>query len=70
MEHPPDFIHESHLTYGVLIEDPLDLLEVPLDSLLKPLLIHYKNYDIARAMSSSRPDPELGHCPGWGYLNI
>ena len=29
-----------------------------------------KNCDIARAMSSSRADPVLGHCPGWGYLNI
>ena len=28
-----------------------------------------ENYDIARAMSSSRADPVLGHCPGWGYLN-
>ena len=30
MGHPLDFIHESHLTYRVLIEVPLDLLEVPL----------------------------------------
>ena len=30
----------------------------------------YENYDIALAMSSSRADPVLGHCPGWGYLNI
>ena len=30
----------------------------------------YENYDIAIAMSSSRADPVLGHCPGWGYLNI
>ena len=29
-----------------------------------------ENYDIAIAMSSSRADPVLGHCPGWGYLNI
>ena len=29
-----------------------------------------ENYDIALAMSSSRADPVLGHCPGWGYLNI
>ena len=28
------------------------------------------NYDIANAMSFSRADPVLGHCPGWGYLNI
>ena len=32
--------------------------------------IHYENYDIARAMSSSCADPVLGHCPNWGYLNI
>ena len=31
--------------------------------------ILYENYDIALAMSSSRADPVLGHCPGWGYLN-
>ena len=30
----------------------------------------YLLYDIATAMSSSRADPVLGHCPGWGYLNI
>ena len=30
----------------------------------------YENYDIAIAMSSSRADSVLGHCPGWGYLNI
>ena len=30
----------------------------------------YENYDIANAMSSSRADPVLGHCTGWGYLNI
>ena len=30
----------------------------------------YENYDIALAMSFSRADPVLGHCPGWGYLNI
>ena len=30
----------------------------------------YKKYDIALAMSSSYADPVLGHCPGWGYLNI
>ena len=29
-----------------------------------------ENYDIAIAMSSSCADPELGHCPGWGYLSI
>ena len=29
-----------------------------------------ENYDIALAMSSSRADPVLGHCPSWGYLNI
>ena len=29
----------------------------------------YENYDIAIATSSSRADPVLGHCPGWGYLN-
>ena len=29
-----------------------------------------ENYDIAIAMSSSRADPVLGHCPGRGYLNI
>ena len=29
-----------------------------------------ENYDIAIAMSSSRADSVLGHCPGWGYLNI
>ena len=28
---------------------------------------YYENYDIASAMSSSRADPVLGHCPGWGY---
>ena len=28
-----------------------------------------ENYDIAIAMSS-RADPVLAHCPGWGYLNI
>ena len=28
----------------------------------------YENYDIARAMSSSRADPVLGHCPNWGTL--
>ena len=27
-------------------------------------------YDIALAMSSSRADPVLGHCPSWGYLDI
>ena len=32
--------------------------------------IFNENYDIAIAMSSSRADPVLGHCPGWGYLNI
>ena len=32
--------------------------------------MHYENYDIACAMSSSRADPVLSHCPGWGYLNI
>ena len=30
----------------------------------------YENYDIAIAMSSSRADSVLGHCPGWVYLNI
>ena len=34
------------------------------------VLFYYENYDIALAMSSSRADPVLGHCPGWGYLNI
>ena len=34
------------------------------------LLYINENYDIALAMSSSRADPVLGHCPGWGYLNI
>ena len=34
-----------------------------------PLYV-YENYDIAYAMSSSRADPVLGHCPNWGYLNI
>ena len=29
-----------------------------------------ENYDITRAMSSSRADPVLGHCPDWGYLDI
>ena len=29
----------------------------------------YENYDIAIAMSSSRADPVLGHCPGWVYLD-
>ena len=29
-----------------------------------------ENYDITLAMSSSHADPVLGHCPGWGYLNI
>ena len=33
-------------------------------------IIKNENYDIANAMSSSRADPVLGHCPGWGYLNI
>ena len=33
-------------------------------------LILYENYNIALAMSSSRADPVLGHCTGWGYLNI
>ena len=33
-------------------------------------IIVNENYDIAIAMSSSRADPVLGHCPGWGYLNI
>ena len=33
-------------------------------------LLFNENYDIARAMSSSRADPVLGHCPNWGYLNI
>ena len=32
--------------------------------------ILHENYDIACAMSSSRADPVLGHCPNWGYLNI
>ena len=32
--------------------------------------IDHENYDIARAMSSSRADPVLGHCPNWGCLNI
>ena len=32
--------------------------------------LYYENYDIALAMSSSRADPVLGHCPGWEYLNI
>jgi len=35
----------------------------------RPFIID-ENYDIALAMSSSRADPVLGHCPGWGYLNI
>ena len=30
----------------------------------------YENYDIASTMPSSRAYPVLGHCPGWGYLNI
>ena len=30
----------------------------------------HENYNIARAMSSSRADPALGHCPDWVYLNI
>ena len=30
----------------------------------------HENYDIALAMSSSRADPVLGHCHGWGHLNI
>ena len=34
------------------------------------VLYSHENYDIANAMSSSRADPVLGHCPGWGYLNI
>ena len=34
------------------------------------IILDYENYDIAIAMSSSRADPVLGHCPGWGYLNI
>ena len=32
------------------------------------VLYKYENYDIARAMSSSRADPVLGHCPNWGTL--
>ena len=36
---------------------------------LNYMYIH-ENYDIALAMSSSHADPVLGHCPGWGYLNI
>ena len=32
--------------------------------------IGHENYDIATAMSSSHADSVLGHCPGWGYLNI
>ena len=39
-------------------------------SLLDLRNINNENYDIALAMSSSRADPVLGHCPGWEYLNI
>ena len=34
------------------------------------VIYYHENYDIARAMSSSRADPVLSHCPNWGYLNI
>ena len=34
------------------------------------VVFYNENYDIASAMSSSHADPVLGHCPGWGYLNI
>ena len=38
----------------------------------KSVLPHFinENYNIAPAMSSSRADSVLGHCPGWEYLNI
>ena len=39
-------------------------------SYAKEANIVHENYDIATAMSSSRADPALGHCPGWGYLII
>ena len=35
-----------------------------------PSFEYDENYDIANAMSFSRADPVLGHCPGWGYSNI
>ena len=51
----------------VLLGDVYQLSNRP--RLDKPLYKN-ENYNIARAMSSSRTDPVLGHCPGWGYLNI
>ena len=30
----------------------------------------HENYNIAIAMSSPCDYHVLGHCPGWGYLNI
>ena len=56
--------------YDLLIQEKGQLLFEYHLYLILESHIKYENYDIALAMSSSRADPVLGHCPGWGYLNI
>ena len=53
--------------YGVNNQQEDDICKLAGKSVL-PHFIN-ENFNIATAMSSSRADPLLGHCLGWGHLN-